>query len=154
MDAPLKSPPARKTRSRATQIAGWATPLMLSPWLSIAGVTAAYAYFGPEVRFVPRDVVFGVGLALGVVTGALFVLASALIDIAILAIAKRTLPQGVTGWVSGAFGAALFTASYAVLKPWTYWRGGPWTVVGLFVAPPIVAALVSRIAVLARKQPS
>jgi hypothetical protein len=146
MESRPNTTPVRR-RSRAAQIAGWATPLMLSPWLSIAAVTAAYAYLGPEIRFVPRNVVFGVGLALGVVTGALFVLAAAICDIAILAVAKRALPQRTAGWASGALGAALFTASYAVLKPWSYWRAGPWTVVGLFVAPPIVAALLSRIAV-------
>jgi hypothetical protein len=100
---------------------------------------------GPAIRFVPRNVVIGVGLALGVVTGALFVLVCALVDIAILAVAKRALPQRGAAWLSGALGAALFTASYALLRPWAYWRGGPWTVVGLFAAPPVAAAVVSRV---------
>lgn len=127
--------------SRSKQIASWTAALTLSPWLSIAAVTAAYAYLGPAIPYVPRNVVFGVGLALGVLTGALFVLVSALCDVALLALVRSPLPHARFAWLAGAGSAAIFTGSYAFLHPWRYWRGGVWTVVGIMAAPPVVGAV-------------
>jgi hypothetical protein len=140
------------TRNRGMMIAAWATPLMLGPWLSIAGVVAAYAFLGPEVPYVPRAVVLGVGLALGAVVGALYVAVSAAVDVGLLAIKLRALPTGSSAVLAAMVPPIVFTASYALIQPWRYWRGGPWLVVLLFALPPIVAAIAGR-AVFSRRVP-
>jgi hypothetical protein len=127
-------------------IKGWVAPLMLAPWASIYGAVSLFAAFGPEFKYVNRWVVWGIGMIAGTVIAFTYMLLLALIDVLLLAIRVRQLPTGGRAWLS-AFGSPLvFLTSYAVLEPWTYWKGGPWTVLGMVVVPMIVVAIVSRVA--------
>jgi hypothetical protein len=94
---------------------------------------------------VNRWVVWGIGMLAGSIVAFTYMLLLALIDVLLLAIRVRQLPTGKRAWAS-AFGSPLvFLGSYAVLEPWAYWKGGPWTVLGIVVVPMIVTAIVSRV---------
>ena len=126
-------------------ITSWGTPMM-APFLTISASVALYAAFGPQIPYGPRIAVGVVGLLVGGVLGMVYVAMLALIDVMLLAIRVRQLPAGRGAWLASAASPLLFLGSYAVLKPWTYWRGGPWTVLAMVLVPMIVAAFVSRLA--------
>jgi hypothetical protein len=139
-----------KRSSGNSKIAAWAAPLTLAHWLPIGLIAALYAYLGPKLPYIPRHATFGVGLAIGLLAGVVFMLVCAVADIALLALFKRALPAGQRGWLLNAAGAALFMLSYFVVKPWLSWRLGPWVVLSGFAAPPVVTALATRILNLIR----
>ena len=119
---------------------------MIAPFITISAAVGLYAALGPEVPYVPRLAVGVIGLLLGGVLGMVYVAMLALIDVMLLAIRVRQLPAGKSAWLASAASPLLFLGSYAVLKPWTYWRGGPWTVLAMVIVPMIVAAFISRLA--------
>jgi hypothetical protein len=126
-------------------IAGWLTPMLLGPWLSIALVVSGYAFLGPEWAYVPRWGVWGVGMLVGALMGALYIAAAALLDVVLLALRISALPNGKRAWLGALVPPLGFMASYLVIKPWSFWKGGPWTVVGSLLLPPVVAAFASRL---------
>lgn len=118
---------------------------MLAPFITISASVALYAAFGPEVPYVPRLAVGIVGLLLGGVLGMVYVAMLALLDVLFLAIRVRQLPTGKGAWLASAVSPLFFIGSYVFLKPWTYWRGGPWTVLAMVIVPMVVAAVASRL---------
>lgn len=131
--------------SRPT-IKGWAAPLLIAPWASIYGAVSLFAAFGPEFTYVNRWVVWGIGMLAGTVVAFVYMLLLALIDVLLLAVRVRQLPAGKNAWLSAFASPLAFLASYAVLRPWNYWKGGPWVVLGMVVVPMVIAAIVSRVA--------
>lgn len=126
-------------------IAGWLTPLLLGPWVSIYGVVSAYAFMGPEWPYVPRWGVWGTGMLLGTVVGAVYILIASLLDVAFLAVRLSSLPNGARAWLGALVPPLGFMVSYLFIRPWNYWKGGPWAVVIAVFLPPIIAALASRV---------
>ena len=126
-------------------IKGWVAPLLIAPWLSVYGAVSLFAAFGPEFKYVNRWVVWGIGMLAGTIVSFVYMLLLALIDVLLLAIRVRQLPAGKKAWLSAFASPLAFLASYAVLRPWNYWKGGPWVVLGMVVIPMLVAAIVSRV---------
>jgi hypothetical protein len=131
-------------RYRRPSIAGWLAPLLLGPWPAILAVVLAYAFLGPAVPYVPRGVVAGVGLLLGALAGSVYIALVAVLDVLLLAIRLRTLPTGARGWSAMLASPLAFLGAYVVVKPWTFWRGGPWTVVVVLAIPLVVTAIATR----------
>ena len=126
-------------------VKGWVFPLMIAPWVSIYGAVSLFSAFGPEFKYVNRWVVWGVGMLAGTIVSFVYMLLLALIDVMLLAIRVRSLPNGKNAWLSAFVSPLAFLASYAVLRPWAYWKGGPWTVLAIVVAPMVISAIVSRV---------
>ncbi len=127
-------------------VGGWLRPLLIAPWLSTYGAVTAYAFLGPEIPYTPRWVAWGVGMLAGSIIAFVYVLALTLIDLALLAIRVRQLPTGKGAWLAAFLSPVAFLASYTVLRPWNYWKGGPWAVVAALAIPPLVTAIATRVA--------
>ena len=126
-------------------IKGWVAPLLLAPWASIYAAVSLFAAFGPEFKYVNRWVVWGIGMLAGSIVAFTYMLLLALVDVLLLAVRVRQLPTGKRAWASAFASPLVFLGSYAVLEPWAYWKGGPWTVLGIVVVPMIVCAIGSRV---------
>lgn len=135
---------SKDTRYLRPSIASWGAP-MVAPFITITAAVALYAAFGPAIPYVPRIAVGIVGVLIGGALGMIYVGMLALIDVMLLAIRVRQLPTGKSAWATSALSPLAFLASYAVLKPWTYWRGGPWTVLAMVLVPMVVTAFASRL---------
>jgi hypothetical protein len=127
-------------------IKGWMAPLLVAPWASIYAAVSLFSAFGPEFKYVNRWVVWGIGMLAGTIVSFAYMLLLALVDILLLAIRVRQLPSGGKAWLNSFASPLAFLASYAVLRPWNYWKGGPWVVLAMVVVPMVVTAIVSRVA--------
>jgi len=144
---------ANETYKRPT-VGGWLTPLLLGPWLSIFAAVTLYAFLGPEWKYVSRWIIWGVGMLCGGLLGTVYVLMLALVDVALLAVRVRSFSTGKRGWLSSALSPFAFMGVYALLKPWTYWKGGPWTVVAILLVPMAITAIATRVLYGAKVQKS
>jgi hypothetical protein len=117
---------------------------MLGPWLSIALAVSLYAFLGPEFRFIPRWGVWAIGMAIGTLVAAVYVLAQVLVDVVLLALKQRAFATGRNAWLASLGGPLLVCASYAVIAPWTYYKN-PWMVVAMVLAPIFVVTLGVRL---------
>jgi uncharacterized membrane protein YozB (DUF420 family) len=126
-------------------VGGWLTPLLLGPWLSIFVAVTLYAFVGPEFKFISRWIIWAIGMLSGTVLGLTYVLLLALVDVALLAVRVRAFSTGKRGWLAATLSPFVFMATYAVLRPWTYWKGGPWTVVAILLVPMVATAIGTRV---------
>ncbi len=140
---------ANETYRRPT-VAGWLAPVMVGPWISIFLFVTAYAFLGPEWRYVPRWGIWAIGMLSGTVIGAVYVALLALVDVLLLAVKVRMFPTGKRGWLTATLSPLVFMTSYAILRPWAYWKGGPWTVVAILAVPLVVTAIGTRLLTGAR----
>ena len=62
-----------------------------------------------------------------------------------LAVRVRAFSTGKRGWLAATLSPFVFMATYAVLRPWTYWKGGPWTVVAILLVPMVATAIGTRV---------
>src|SRR5262252_1217326 len=122
----------------------WLRPAMLGPWLSIAVAVSLYAFFGPEFRFVPRWGVWAIGMAIGTLVAAVYVLVQVLVDVVLLALKQRAFATGRNAWLAALGGPLLVCATYAMIEPWTYYKS-PWMVVAMMIAPILIVTLAVRL---------
>src|SRR5262249_18808771 len=113
-------------------------------FLSIAFAVTLYAFFGPEFRFVPRWGVWAIGMAIGTLVSAVYVLLQVLVDVVLLAFKQRAFATGRNAWLASLGGPPLACASYAVIAPWTYYKN-PWMVVAMALAPIVVVTIAVRL---------
>jgi hypothetical protein len=132
-------------RYRRPSIPGWITPSFLGPWLSITLIVSAYAFLGPQWSYVPRWGVWGAGMLVGSLMGVVYIAAATVVDVALLAVRLSELPNGKRAWLGALIPPLAFMATYLVIKPWNFWKGGPGAVALALLVPPIAAALLSRI---------
>jgi hypothetical protein len=144
-DGPATVARDQAPRYRRPSIAGWLAPLLLGPWPSILAVVMAYAFLGPAIPYVPRGVVAGVGLLLGALAGSVYIALVAVLDVLLLAVRLRTLPTGARGWSAMLVSPLAFLGAYVVVKPWTFWKGGPWTVLVVLAIPLVITAVTTRV---------
>jgi hypothetical protein len=133
-----------KTYRRPT-IRGWLLPSSLGPFIASYVAAILTAFFGPvDGHF--RWVVLAVGIAIATVWSFLYVLIAALVDVALLSIRVRALPNGKYAWLQSFAAPAASLAVYAVYPPHKWWALGPWAVAVALLVPPVIAILASRIA--------
>ena len=126
-------------------IAGWLTPTLIAPWLSVYGAITAYAALGVDWGLFGKVAGWAVGMAVGTVWTFAFCLMLIVVDLLLLAVRVRTLPTGKRGW-SAAFLAPLGVFGiYGAAPPHTFWQHGAWGVGAAVLAPMLGAALVLRV---------
>lgn len=130
---------------RRPTIRGWLLPGAVGPFVAAYAAAAAAAFLGPVDGHL-RWVVLAVGLAIATVWALLYVLLAALVDVALLSVRLRALPNGRGAWLQGVAAPAAALLSYAVYSPHKWWTMGPWAVVAAVLVPPAVAILASRVA--------
>ncbi len=127
-------------------VAGWLVPVMLGPWISTYGAVTAYAFlFGPE-RDLTRWGLWILGMGLGTLFAGVYVLALVLVDVLLLAIRQRILPTGGRAWLMAVASPLVPLASYAVLKPWTFYKYGWWGIAAVLLVPILASTATTRVA--------
>lgn len=125
-------------------IAGWLTPTLIAPWLSVYAAVTAFAALGVDWGLFGKIAGWAVGMLIGSVWAFTFCLMLLAIDVALLAVRVRTLPAGKRGWF-GAFVAPLMAFGiYGAAPPHTFWRYGGWGIFAAVFAPMALGALVAR----------
>lgn len=127
-------------------VAGWLTPTLLAPWMSVYTAVTAFAALGVDWGLFGKIAGWTVGMVVGSVWAFVFCSMLALVDVALLAVRVRTLPSGRRGWAT-AFAAPLMVFGvYGIAPPHTFWRFGGWGVTAAVLAPMVIVAILVRLA--------
>ncbi len=126
-------------------IAGWLTPTLIAPWISVYGAVTAFAALGVDWGLWGKVAGWAVGMLVGSVWAFAFCTMLIVTDLALLAVRVRTLPSGGRGWLA-AFGAPLAVFGiYGVAPPHTFWPYGWWGVAAAVLAPMMIVSLIVRV---------
>ena len=75
-------------------VAGWLTPTLIAPWISVYGVVTAVAALGIDRGLFGKVLGWTVGMVVGSVWAFVFCTLLVLVDLALLGVKVRTLPAG------------------------------------------------------------
>lgn len=132
-----------KSYKRPT-IRGWLLPSTLGPFIASYIAAILTAFMGPvDGHF--RWLVLAIGLAIATVWSFAYMIIASLVDVALLSIRVRSLPNGKNAWLQSFAAPAASLAVYAVYPPHKWWALGPWAVVVALLVPPVIAIIASRI---------
>jgi hypothetical protein len=126
-------------------VAGWLTPTLLAPWVSVYGAVTAFAMLGVDWGFFGKFASWALGMLVGSVWAFAFCLVLVLVDVLLLAVRVRTLPTGKRGWASAFVAPLGVFGIYAAAPPHTFWRHGAWGVGAAILVPMLAVALGMRV---------
>lgn len=126
-------------------IAGWLLPTMIGPFLAMALGVSLYAWVGPLHDLIPRSVFLVVGLLVGSLWALMYSIVTSLVDLALLAVRVRTLPNGKHAWLASFAAPLSALATYAVYSPHKWYKFGPWAIVGAVLLPLLITSVGSRV---------
>lgn len=127
-------------------IGGWLLPVMIAPWISTYAAVTAYAFLlGPEGDLT-RWGLWILGMGLGTLFAGVHMIALVVIDVLLLAIRQRILPTGGRAWLMALLSPLVPLVSYAALKPWTFYKYGPWGIAAVLLLPILFSATGARVA--------
>lgn len=142
---PMPAKPAKEERYVRPTIAGWLGPTMIGPWISVYSAVSAYAAFGPEGRFLGRWAMWAMGMLAGSLVAAMYVLVLILVDVLLLALRQRMLPNGLRAWGMALGSPLLLGVSYMVFAPHGFYKYGPWAIAAALFVPMVVSAFGVRL---------
>jgi len=126
-------------------VAGWLTPTLIAPWITVYGAVTAGVMLGLDWGKAGKIAAWTAGMIAGSVWSFVFCAMLVAIDLALLAVKVRTLPAGKRGWAM-AFLSPLPPLGVYLFLPWkTISLSGPWTVAAAVLIPMFFAAILSRI---------
>lgn len=126
-------------------IAGWLTPTLIAPWISVYGAVTAFAALGVDWGLWGKVAGWAVGMLVGSVWAFVFCLMLMTIDVLLLGIRVRQLPAGKRGWLASFFAPLAVFGIYGVAPPHTFWAYGWWGVGAAVLGPMLLVALVVRV---------
>jgi hypothetical protein len=126
-------------------IAGWLTPTLIAPWISVYGAVTAFAALGVDWGLFGKIAGWAVGMLVGSVWAFVFCLMLVLVDVLLLAVRVRTLPAGKRGWLASFVSPLMVFGIYGVAPPHTFWHYGVWGVIAAVLAPMMAVATVVRV---------
>jgi hypothetical protein len=126
-------------------IAGWLTPTLLAPWISVYGAVTAFAALGVDWGLWGKVAGWAVGMLVGSIWAFAFCAMLIAVDLALLAIRVRTLPAGGRGWLASFVSPLAVFGIYAMAPPHTFWAYGWWGVGAAVLAPMAIVALLFRV---------
>lgn len=127
-------------------VAGWLTPLLLGPWIGSYAFVSAWSWLGPQYPYVPRMAAFIVGLTVATIYSLTFVIAQALLDVALLTVRLRALPTGKRAWLVAILSPVVPLLVSTLTMKRALWSLNPWVIVATLAAPFCVTLLATRIA--------
>jgi hypothetical protein len=133
-------------------VAGWLTPTLIAPWVSVYAAVTAFAVLGVDWGLFGKIAGWAFGMLVGSVWALAFCMMLVVVDLALLAVRVRTLPAGKRGWGATFLAPLMVFGIYGVAPPHTFWRYGGWGVAAAVVAPMALVAIVSRV-MAGRKPP-
>ncbi len=127
-------------------VAGWLTPTLIAPWVTVYGAVTAGVLLGLDWGKAGKIAAWTAGMVAGSVWSFVFCAMLVTIDLALLAVKIRTLPAGKRGWAM-AFLSPLPPLGVYLVLPWkSISLSGPWTIAAAVLVPMLLAASVSRVA--------
>lgn len=126
-------------------IAGWLTPTLLAPWITVYGAVTAFAFFGLDRGMFGKALGWTLGMLAGSVWSFVFCALLVVVDLALLAIRVRTLPTGKRGWLTALTSPLWVFATYYLVPPYGFYKFGPWAVAGALLVPMLVVAIGVRV---------
>jgi hypothetical protein len=132
-------------------VAGWLTPTLIAPWISVYAAVTGAVLLGLDWGRAGKIAAWTAGMVAGSVWSFVFCAMLVLVDLGLLAVKIRTLPAGTRGW-GMAFVSPLPALGVYAFLPWkSLGLSGPWTVAAAILIPMAVTAIGSRI--LAGRRP-
>jgi hypothetical protein len=126
-------------------IAGWLTPTLVAPWISVYGAVTAFAVLGVDWGLFGKIAGWAVGMLVGSVWAFLFCLMLVVVDVLLLAVRVRTLPAGKRGWLASFVSPLMVFGIYGVAPPHTFWHYGVWGVIAAVLIPMMAVATAVRV---------
>jgi hypothetical protein len=126
-------------------VAGWLTPTLIAPWISVYGAVTAAAVLGIDRGLFGKVLGWTVGMLAGSVWAFVFCGLLVMVDLVLLGVKVRTLPAGKRGWLGSFLSPLAVFAAYAAVPPYKFYPAGPWAIAAAVVVPMILVAIVSRV---------
>jgi hypothetical protein len=125
-------------------VAGWLTPTLIAPWISVYGAVTAVAALGIDRGLFGKVLGWTVGMAVGSVWAFVFCALLVTVDLALLGVKVRTLPAGRRGWAASFLSPLAVFAAYVAVPPYKFYAAGPWAIAAAVLVPMIVVAIGTR----------
>jgi hypothetical protein len=126
-------------------VAGWLTPTLIAPWISVYGAVTAIAALGIDRGLFGKVLGWTVGMLVGSVWAFVFCALLLVVDLALLGVKVRTLPAGKRGWAISFLSPLLVLGTYVAVPPYKFYTAGPWAIAAAVVIPMIVVAIGTRV---------
>lgn len=127
-------------------VAGWLTPTLLAPWISVYGAITAFVALGLDRSLFGKGVAWVAGMIAGSIWAFAFCAVLIVTDLLLLTVRVRTLPAGRRGWGTSFLSPFAVLAVYMAVPPYQFYKAGPWAVLAAVVVPMIAVAVTSRVA--------
>lgn len=126
-------------------VAGWLTPTLIAPFLSVYGAVTAIAALGIDRGVFGKVLGWAVGMAVGTVWAFVFCLMLVAVDLALLGVKVRTLPAGKRGWGTALLSPLAVFGVYTFAPPYKFYAYGPWAIVAAILVPMFLVAVGTRV---------
>lgn len=126
-------------------VAGWLTPTLIAPWLSVYGAVTAIAVLGIDHGLFGKVLGWTVGMVVGSVWAFVFCTLLVTVDLLLLGVKVRTLPAGKRGWATAFLSPVACLGAYIAVPPYKFYAAGPWAIAAAVAVPMIVVAIASRV---------
>lgn len=125
-------------------VAGWLTPTLIAPWVSVYGAVTAIAALGIDRGLFGKVVGWTFGMLVGSVWAFVFCALLLVVDLLFLGVKMRTLPAGRRGWALSFLSPLMVLGTYVAVPPYRFYPAGPWAIAAAVVIPMIAVALATR----------
>lgn len=125
-------------------VAGWLTPTLIAPWISVYGAVTAIAALHIDGLF-GKVLGWTVGMLVGSAWAFVFCTLLVLVDLALLGVKVRTLPAGKRGWLLSFLSPLAVFGAYVAVPPYKFYAAGPWAIGAAVLVPMVVVAVASRV---------
>lgn len=126
-------------------VAGWLTPTLIAPWLSVYGAVTAIAVLGIDHGLFGKVLGWTVGMVVGSVWAFVFCTLLVIVDLLLLGVKVRTLPAGKRGWATAFLSPIACLGAYVAVPPYKFYAAGPWAIAAAVAVPMIVVAIAGRV---------
>jgi hypothetical protein len=126
-------------------VAGWLTPTLLAPWISVYGAITAFVALGLDRSLFGKGVAWVGAMIAGSLWAFAFCAVLIVTDLLLLGVRVRTLPAGRRGWGTALLSPLAALAIYVAVPPYQFYKAGPWAVIAAVVVPMIAVAFASRV---------
>ena len=126
-------------------VAGWLTPTLVAPWITVYGVVTAVAALGIDRGLFGKVLGWTVGMVVGSLWAFVFCALLLVVDLALLGVKARTLPAGKRGWAASLLSPLAVFGAYVAVPPYKFYAAGPWAIGAAVLVPMVVVAIATRV---------
>ena len=126
-------------------VAGWLTPTLLAPFISVYGAVTAIAALGIDRGVFGKVLGWVAGMAIGTVWAFVFCLFLVFADLVLLGVKVRTLPAGKRGWLTSLLSPLAVFGIYVFAPPYKFYAYGPWAIAAAILVPMLFVAIGTRV---------